>query len=677
MIVISGGATERARVLLHLQQYRCITQPSSLKQYVHHYYKCITSSTMRCIEDQVTNPSLYIGNYFCSLIDGTRIEKVPVEWAINGYPTITLDFLTFSLRHSNWHCTWAKLVVKFIHKTTKYIYCGKRLPWKQHLEFSKITLLFESNPFKPGLAHFIMQYYSSETYTGQNEVIIDSQNMYKVSVITFKKPRTTFLQYHIIVSKLDRIRIEMVENCWNAEVVCYDGPGSRSPILSKQNYTIISSFYQTMCYITSSPRETFPVNESCFIYQHSPARFGVLRGLIPFEDIDICTFDCTMFSLDLWYGWKDVTVYYDRKQLAYNKGYKHYIKKTSNHDIISLEVNLFKFVDSFVLYEEESCIYGGLFLMGWTDTNEMKQLCSLCRMKSPMLATLSFPAQNITAFTVLIIIFDGCSLEMKDIDIWIPFKLRYGSVININEIISNENTFRSEATVTKMQQSYIFQSLGLIDQKVNIHTLFFNTKYHINAYISFNIFDDEVMKSKCITCYASFYRILSNYVPNIKEPREITPNSENVFYSSMLEMIRVDESDCEVPVIWSVSIDVREKKRVYGSEDQETVTNIILAKKVETLIFHYDPSLLQDKNWWCMVHLQEFSTLTRNSWHLHMKVDDTVTDIFLEKLINNNVESLVYRWKKLIRFSETTGYHSHDFMWLTHCSPCNIDHPCI
>ena len=37
-----------------------------------------------------------------------------------------------------------------------------------------------------------------------------------------------FLKYHLIVTTLNRIRIDIQEDCCQAEILCYDRPGSGS-----------------------------------------------------------------------------------------------------------------------------------------------------------------------------------------------------------------------------------------------------------------------------------------------------------------------------------------------------------------------------------------------------------------------------------------------------------------
>ena len=660
LIFVSTGTCERARILLHFQQYRCVSEPSSVRQYLQYHYLCIKSSTMRCIEDQVTNPLLSNGNYFCGLIDSKRIEKVPTTWAINGYPTITLDFLVFSMRHSNWRCTWDKLLVRHLSKII-FRFCGKRLPWKQYLQLPKITLVFESKSFRPGKHLFILQYYSSNRYEGQNDILIlpDNTKPHR-RPITIEQALITCFQYHLIVSKLDRIRVEIMEDCWHAEVVCYDGPGSRSNILSNENYTIVSSFYQTLCLFTSSfnlitMKDIFAVNASCFIFSHLPAKFDEL--------INVTYNDEHPPNID--FEWSPIQYILNPDP----KSYMHHIRKNSYQDVVALQVFIFDFSDSFILYESESCTYGGLFLIGWTET-EMKELWALCGGNIPALGTISFFVQNMAAFTVLIIPFQGYSLTDKDILVWTEITLLYGSLINVDKELL------SEATVTTMQNSYTFQSLGITNQRLKIHTLVFNTNYHTMGYILFNLFDDGVLKSKCVTCYASFYRIITNFVPNLKEPIKIIPNIENGFFGSMIKQVTVDESDCQLPVMWSVKVDATKGQRDNLQTDHQinTATNIILSQEYESLRVIFD-SDVEDKHWWYVVHLQESYLLTKSnhSWQLQIEAHEYVSDIFLEKLLRNNTMSMVYRWKgDRVKHVSSMQFVRYDFIRIKRCISCNI-----
>ena len=187
-------------------------------------------------------------------------------------PNIHINFLRFFLFHNYWFCDFEYLKVITKHKSS--IFCGNRFPWLYDVSDSSVKIIFSTQ--RLGSKHYSLelQYHGAYALNFQHCVILaprlDRRRLdtilpwIKTDLPNLEENK--FVSFHFISKfSLELLTVTIVNmctsNCCHQDVVCYDGPGIKSPILpiksnvSASHLTCKSSTFQMVC-IFSRPSFT-------------------------------------------------------------------------------------------------------------------------------------------------------------------------------------------------------------------------------------------------------------------------------------------------------------------------------------------------------------------------------------------------------------------------------------
>ena len=290
-LVFTTVNSELAFIWLSHQQIQCTQNTRNYRDSVHHQYFCIFPLTWTCVRDAnvYTNSSVISLDYFCGFIDVQNALQSHTIWNIHVRPNVHVHFLKFSLFTNYWYCDFEYLTV--MSKNKNSIFCGDRLPWiYDALDFS-VSIILSTQ--RSGSAHYQieLQYYGAFVPNYQHFVIFIQPS----SGMSFHLPnvvKNDFESFHFISNgRLDILHLTAahMDNKW--QIICYDGPGIKSPTLrfkyNQSDWKCLSSTFQMFCKLSAPdfgysqvPRLHYHAtraNDEDFIKIDRFASFGIIK----------------------------------------------------------------------------------------------------------------------------------------------------------------------------------------------------------------------------------------------------------------------------------------------------------------------------------------------------------------------------------------------------------------
>ena len=342
-----------AYIWLNYHHFECAKNTRNYRESIQHQYLCTSSLIWTCISDVNTysHSSVISLNYFCGFIDGRNALQPRTIWNIHLKPNIEIQFLKFLLSHYYWYCDYEFLRIYSNNKTSKF--CGNRLPWAYDASNTRLTIMFVM-PYQPDRENYQLEllYYGAYVPVKSQHFVLFIQ---QASIINTHIPNTeqnAFESFHFVSSsRLNILQLEAINMCSKEQVVCYDGPGIKSPILpfssNQSEWECLATTFQMVCQFSRAHDCT----KVPYLRYHSMGARHV-------------------HHVDLWDGYNLVInrkgttkyIYYHHQDTQH---YIHFHATWRTLDFPSM------------LYEGHSCMYGGVYILKTLSSKDV-ELFSLC-----------------------------------------------------------------------------------------------------------------------------------------------------------------------------------------------------------------------------------------------------------------------------------------------------------
>ena len=362
-----------AHIWLDYNLFQCAQNTRNYRESVHHQYLCTSSLIWTCISDvnEYSQSSVLVLKYICGFIDGQNALQRHTVWNIHLKPNINIHFLKFELFDYYWFCDYEYLRVSGNNKSSTF--CGNRLPWVHDAAATSVNIILMTHVQRAGTKNYQLELLYYATYVLNYEhfdIFVQPFSDTNISsLIDIHLPNTAqnaLESFHFISSnRLDIVNLKAINICNKGQVICYDGPGFKSPVLQfTYNQSVLkcrSSTFQMMCKFsrvddvcTSGPR----------IYYHASR-----NPCIKLQYVDVAIHDpitgakycinCPTPALEI--------------NESKSKGTTKYIH--SNHWVWPCLIHIIKMDISFpyMLSEGNSCMYGGLYIV-----RQDAEILSLC-----------------------------------------------------------------------------------------------------------------------------------------------------------------------------------------------------------------------------------------------------------------------------------------------------------
>ena len=303
--------------------------------------------------------SVTVLDYFCGFIDGRNALQSRTIWNIHLKPNINIHFLKFVLFNNYWYCDYEYLRVSSNNKLSTF--CGNRLPWVHDASTTSVKIILMTHVQRAGTKNYQLEllYYAAYVPNYKHFVIFIQPS----SLINMHFPNTeqnAFESFHFISSnKLDIMEIGAKNICNKGQVVCYDGPGFKSPVLQfTYNQTVwkcLSSTFQMMCKF--SRVDDVCTNGPCLRYHAIRARdHQVIHGT------------------ELGCDYHNPLIIDEPESKGTTKYifYHHLILWDCLLIILKMDISF-----PYMLSEGDSCMYGGLYIVQSILSKDSERL-SLC-----------------------------------------------------------------------------------------------------------------------------------------------------------------------------------------------------------------------------------------------------------------------------------------------------------
>ena len=358
-----------AYIWLKYNLFQCAHTSGNYHGSVHHQYLCSLSFTWTCISDvnEYSHSPVIVPEYFCGFIDGRNGLQRHTVWNIHLKPNINIHFLKFVLFDNYWYCDYEYLRVSSNNKSSTF--CGNRLPWVHDAADTSVKIILMTHVQRAGTKNYHLEllYYAAYVPNYEHFVIFiqPTSNSWRnksplIDIHLLNTTQNTFESFHFISSnRLDIVNLKAINTCNKGQVVCYDGPGFKSPVLqftyNQSVWKCLSSTFQMMCKFS---RVDNVCTNGSRLYYHAT------RDLFPKKSQ---YFDeCPSHPLEINESKSKGTTKY---MYFYGRSY-------------SLEACMIPFINidisfPYMLSEGNSCMYGGLYIVDTLDTDSIRSLCTL------------------------------------------------------------------------------------------------------------------------------------------------------------------------------------------------------------------------------------------------------------------------------------------------------------
>ena len=308
--------------------------------------------------NEYSHSSVIVPKYFCGFIDGQNALQRHTVWNIHLKPYIKIHFLKFELFDYYWFCDYEYLRVSGNNKSATF--CGNRLPWVHDAAATSVNIILMTHVQRAGTRNYQVEllYYAACVPNYNHFVVfvqpttfLDTSPMIDIHLPNTKQ--NAFESFHFISrNRLDIVDLKAINTCNKGQVVCYDGPGFKSPVLQftyKQSvWKCLSSTFQMMC-------KFLRVDNVCTI---SP-RLHYRASRDPSEKLQYIG-ECPSYPLEINESKSEGTTKYI---YSYRMVYSCMIR------FIKMDISF-----PYMLSEGNSCMYGGVYILQWN--SEILSLCT-------------------------------------------------------------------------------------------------------------------------------------------------------------------------------------------------------------------------------------------------------------------------------------------------------------
>ena len=276
-------------------------------------------------------------------IDGRNVLQPHTVWniSIHTYPNIQIHLSKFALLHNYWYCDFEYLRIYSGNKSS--IYCGNRLPWMHDALDTTVKIVFVTHRYGQKNYQLELQYYGAYVPPSNKQFFILTSPSSVINIHPLMIKQNAFQSFHFISNgRINIVQLQAINKCSKDQLICYDGPGTKSPILqstyNQSEWQYQSNTFHMVC--TYSKADTFCTKVTYLHYKATPAAEYHLRDL------------------------RDVFANPVHLSESNSRGTSKYMysqfSRLPPHMVLELIIE--NMDNPYMLYEGMSCIYGGLYI---------------------------------------------------------------------------------------------------------------------------------------------------------------------------------------------------------------------------------------------------------------------------------------------------------------------------
>ena len=635
LLFLSGANCQLAYTWLVHQQFECSQNTRNVHEAVKHQYMCIFSHTWTCVVDANTYSyrPLYL-DHFCGFINSNYVAQNEVTWNINVKPNIHIYFQNFSLWSNYWYCDFEYLQV--ITSNINSTFCGTRLPWVHDASDSSVKIIFFTKRFGSKKYQFQLYYYGAYVPNYQHFVLFRESSamsgMYMPNV-----NENEFETFHFLSSsRLDILYLAVVNACSTQQVVCYDGPGIKSPILQCRHWTCQSSTFQMVCRFSRSNSDC---SKALSLHYHA-----MKTNITHFDKKEMC---CSSLRVSV-VCFNQATIKIET--VADGRGTSKFIYRASTifpevrkrRRGIALDIKKMDISFPYMLYEGRSCMYGGVYIIDMSLLDGGNEIISLCDNRTKFL--FHIPTWRVL---ILIIHYEEYSAARIDFEaeIVLPYNHRYEFVLPQDFItIQGETMTVTLPPAILCSDHMIYIKSYSIDIR-KIQYIQINLEIIAGAEVQdveFSVYvpDNTV---HCVYCTVFYARQFSNYKAR-KYDKEIF--SKDFKISERIHSAFINISTCVMFkfAIWSFGIGRQPQFNKLNKLNGYNKTFYQILPSLDLTLYQVRPVYSLGPLWW-KVHITHPSYVPHDAiFKVRINVIDAMSYVCMEVLTDSHLSSSVYKW---------------------------------
>ena len=346
-----------------------------------------------------------------------------------------------------------------------------------------------------------------------------------------------FETFHFISGhRLDVVYLAAVNVCSTQQVVCYDGPGTKSPAIHCNQSTYQSSTFQMVCKFSRTSPGCLTAPR--LIFQAMKQTIGDFRRIA-----DNIMFDDMLIHMNNIANGTSKYIYSNSLTSDIGCGFEHYVLK-----IKKVNVNF-----PYMLHEQQSCMYGGVYIIDMSTSSDLygDELLSLCDTRTEF--DINIPSWN---FSILIIHYEHYSGEQINFEALVECVDYVLSKLVLRQNSMDANGHRMNINLTSamfLKHEFICVESYLLDliKMQYVHIVFDVNPLEIYE-ITFSVHPPDNSES-CVYSMVFFGKQSSNF-----EARHYDTEifRKNFRITERFEYVLINMSTCDIFTfpVWSLRI---------------------------------------------------------------------------------------------------------------------------
>ena len=631
-LVLTAVNSQLAYIWLNYHHFQCAQNTRNYRESIRHQYLCTSSQIRTCIyDDNVYTGSSDISlNYFCGFIDGRNALQPHTIWHIHLKPNIKIDFLKFMLSHYFLCCDHEFLRISSNNKSSTF--CGNRFPWVYDASDTRLDIMLVTHYSSRENYQVELLYYVAYVPENQHFVIFIHQSDI-INTHISNTEQNAFESFHFVSSsRLNILQLEAMNICSKEQVICYDGPGIKSPILefthNQSEPECLSSTFQMVC--------TFSRANGCnkipYLRYHSMRARDIIEQVIKpgsYLPLAINASD---------HGIGTTKYIYDHR-------------RESVGATLILEQVVFAF--PYMLYEGSSCMYGGMYIVKTLESKDF-ELVSLC---TPNSQQYYIEINELTNTFLVIIHYSEYSFKRLQyiVDILCYYWDDTGSASDnrveltfINQKYHSEDTISITLPTHHRPAVYYMKSYLLKLRKVHYINISLSNEGTL-LYTKFT----AIHRTECISV-TIFYSPFHSNIRGRQYDQETRYWNETFRKYRLIKSVFLNMNGCDfwsVPV-WGLSIDKGYKSPKSALSDgllntsSEYVLNISEYVSIPIVKANIDLTIhnFPQHQFWVMIHFVRLEETPFVIYRVTIQVDNIVSRASIEVPDGHYESSSVYGW---------------------------------
>ena len=637
-----------AYIWLNYHHFQCSQSTHNYRESIRHQYWCTSSLIWTClfdVNDYSHNANIFL-DYFCGFIDGQNALQPHTIWNIHLNPNVKIHFLKFDLLEHYWYCDYEYLRVYSSNKTTTY--CGLRLPWVHDALDTRVKIILMTKRTDTKNYQLEFLYYGAHYISNYQHFIIFTDSSSLTNMHYPNTEQNAFESFHFIThNRLDIMKLETMNTRSKGQVVCYDGPGFKSPLLqfiyNQSGWECLSSTFQMMCKF--SREDDIYTNGHRLYYRAIRARDHQIKKLGKIKE---------------YHSKYYINLHIDE---AHSKGTTKYIFYHTRKSLRKWRLLVYIIPISFpyMLIEGNGCMYGGVYIVQTTSSKD-SEIPSFC---TPII--------------------ERVSIELRNIAVMIVHYREYSSEkIKFHALCYKSYLYRYMDLNQKRKDNILHITLpnfmiykNRIDVKGIIHPFLLKLKkiqyINISCDALLNIEFEGFLRTSCMNITIFYYPHASNIFGRQYDQQTISGQGHFATGRDFIRSVFIDMSACtlvRVPV-WEIT--VLHKYGLILGEPKGKPGNFTSSLYLPADIVHVIIEAFNKLSFWAMVHMLKPEGVPAYAiWRVFSESIDPTASVFMEVHIDNHNSSSVYEWN---------NFRSPDGVYITVDKAVNIlieshmDHP--